>query len=239
VATVLAHFVALRQEVNLQTRAVRTQQEQNVEALLTLQQALEALERVRQEARAADQQAEEVLLRPLLATLVGLHDALSLAGREIQRVQASVLPGLGEVLAAGEVEEPTAPPVPGPFWARWFGSPPSDADLRAAEARKQRQQQARQAGAAIQQALGALVTGYSMSLQRVERALRQHGLEPIPAAGQPFDPEQMEVLEVVAGTGRAAGEVVEEVRRGYLWNGRVFCFAQVRVAQDIPSEEQP
>ena len=70
-----------------------------------------------------------------------------------------------------------------------------------------------------------------MSLQRVERALQQQGLEAIPAAGQPFDPERMEVVAVVADSGRPSGEVVEEVRRGYLWRGRVFRYAQVSVAK--------
>ncbi len=79
--------------------------------------------------------------------------------------------------------------------------------------------------------LTALVTGYTMSVQRVERALRQHGLEPILAVGERFDPERMEVVEASTGTGRTPGEVLEEVRRGYLWNGRVFRYAQVRVAK--------
>jgi molecular chaperone GrpE len=70
-----------------------------------------------------------------------------------------------------------------------------------------------------------------MSVQRVERALAQHGLEPIAAAGQPFDPETMEAIEVVEGSGRPGGEVVQEVRRGYVWRGRVFRYAQVRVAK--------
>ncbi len=69
-----------------------------------------------------------------------------------------------------------------------------------------------------------------MSLQRVERVLQQQGLETIPCVGAAFDPELMEVLEAVSGSGRPAGEVLEEVRRGYRWNDRVFRFAQVRVA---------
>jgi molecular chaperone GrpE len=69
-----------------------------------------------------------------------------------------------------------------------------------------------------------------MSLQRIDRALAQHGLEPLAAVGRPFDPEVMEVVEAVAGSGRPAGEVVGEVRRGYRRNGRVFRCAQVRVA---------
>ena len=74
---------------------------------------------------------------------------------------------------------------------------------------------------------GSLLT----ALQRLERAMRQHGLEPTEAVGQPFDPERMEVLEAVTDSGRPPGEVLEEVRRGYLWNGRVFRYAQVRVAR--------
>jgi molecular chaperone GrpE len=42
----------------------------------------------------------------------------------------------------------------------------------------------------------------------------------------------MEALEIVASSGRPSGEVIDEVRRGYVWRGRVFRFAQVRVAQD-------
>jgi molecular chaperone GrpE len=41
----------------------------------------------------------------------------------------------------------------------------------------------------------------------------------------------MEVVEAVSETGRPAGEVIEELRRGYLWRGRVFRYAQVRVAR--------
>src|SRR5437870_528198 len=43
--TLLAQFVALRHEVNLQTRSARVQQEQNASALEQLTQALEMLER--------------------------------------------------------------------------------------------------------------------------------------------------------------------------------------------------
>jgi molecular chaperone GrpE (heat shock protein) len=44
----------------------------------------------------------------------------------------------------------------------------------------------------------------------------------------------MEVVEVVPDGGRA-GQVVEEVRRGYLWRGRVFRYAQVKVARPANS----
>ncbi len=143
----------------------------------------------------------------------------------------------------GEGERPS-------LWARWFGSgqapgaPPQAlldeaASLRAQvaaqqqqlQALRERQDQARQAAQRTRQFVTSLITGYTMSLQRVERALQQHGLEAIPTVGEPFDPEVMEVLEVLHEPGRTATEVVEEVRRGYVWRGHVFRCAQVRVAR--------
>ena len=70
-----------------------------------------------------------------------------------------------------------------------------------------------------------------MSVARVDRAIDQAGLEVIAAEGEPFDPELMEAVEVAGDTGRPAGEVVEEIRRGYLRGDTVFRYAQVKVAR--------
>jgi molecular chaperone GrpE len=269
--TLLANYVALRQEVNLQTRATRAQQEQNAEALRVLQ---EVVANLRSEREHADSLAASPAaltsppedLRPLLKTVVDLYDALAIAGREARRVQDSLVPLLDELEAPPPPVE-QAPsskdeaPRPSPlaprasFWRRLFGASASDADggerlleavrhleaagerLRLAAGREQAALQAecarrvREAGARVRQVLASLVTGYTMSLQRLERALRQHGLEPIPAVGQNFDPHTMEVLDVAPAADRPAGEVLEEIRRGYLWNGRVFRHAQVKVAK--------
>ena len=199
--TLLAQFTGLRHEVNLQTRAVRAQQEQNAETLRQLGEAVRA--------RPAADGDDGV--RPLLKTLVDLYDALALARRELQRVQEAVQPALAEL----------ARPAPRPsLLGRLFGRGPAPAPPASAEA-----------AGRVRGFLDSVITGYTMSLQRLERALQQHGLEAIPCAGRPFDPERMEVLEAVADSGRPAGEVLDEVRRGYLWNGRVFRYAQVRVAR--------
>jgi molecular chaperone GrpE len=251
--TLLSQFVALRHEVNLQTRATRAQQEHNAAALSHLEQALQALQEVQAGAPEAQQQAADELLRPLLKTLVDLYDSLALAGREMQRARDVLLPLLDHLAAEEPAKEPAhepqAPPPAPPqpprsFWRRLLGlsspeavpAPDPGAEARAErqrerEARQERERRAREAGERVRQMLGALVTGYTMSLQRVERALRQHGLEAVPAVGEPFDPELMEVVEAAEGTGRPAGEVLQEVRRGYLWNGRVFRYALVRVAR--------
>jgi molecular chaperone GrpE len=202
--TLLAQFTALRHEVHLQTRAARAQQEQGAEALRQLGEAVGALQQGQLGARLGEEQARDEALRPLLKALVDVYDNLALAEREVRRAEEGAAPQ----------PAPAAPVAPS-FWARLFG--------RAAGAPP--------AADRSRLVLASILTGYTMSLQRIERALRQHGLEPITAVGQPFDPERMEVLEVVADSGRPSGEVVGEVRRGYLWRGRVFRFAQVRVAK--------
>jgi molecular chaperone GrpE len=218
--TLLGQFLAVRQEVNLQTRAVRAQQEQNAETLRQLSAALDALRGEQTRGEQTRQQAVEDAMRPLLKTLIDLYDVLAIAGREVQRMNETVQPSL-DGLAAEEM-----PAAPRSFWARLFR--PSAAEVAA---RQERQRRTRENSARVRQMLASLVTGYTMSLQRVERALRQHGLDAIPTTQERFDPERMEVVEAVIDSGRPAGAVIEEVRRGYLWNGRVFRYAQVRVAK--------
>jgi molecular chaperone GrpE len=248
--TLLAQFTALRHEVNLQTRATRTQQEQNNETLRQLSDALAALEQAHAAAEEAREGNAEERLRPLLKALIELHDAVALAGRELTRIQETVLPLLSQVVDALQTEEapldfpldvPANPASSGLFG--WLRPPPPPVDLaslkrsinaelqRRHEHQRERFRQAKEAVDRVRQLLASLAAGYTMSLQRVERTLRQHGLEPIIAVGQSFDPEKMEVVEAVADSGRPNGEVLSEVRRGYLWNGRVFRFAQVRVAK--------
>lgn len=207
---VLEQFIALRHEVNLQTKATRAQQEQTAETLRQLSQAVDALQRP---APNTDEQ-----LRPVLKTLVDLHDALAVAQREFQRGQDSLWQTL-EALTAAPVEEP----MPPWFWARWFRGRSNETAPHA--------DQPRAVSATLRKQTDALLTGYAMSLQRLDAALQLHGLEPIDCVGQLFDPELMEVVEVMAESARPSGEVLTEVRRGYRWRGRVFRYAQVAVAK--------
>lgn len=217
--TLVAQFVALRHEVNLQTRAARSQQEQNAEVLQLLNQSLDALGQA--PARGDDR---DELLRPHLKTLVDVADALGLARRELQRSQQALTASL---------ERLAPPPAQFGGLAELFHRIIDILffDRQQRGARRQAARRQRETAEHIRNMLDGLITGYTMSVQRIERALQQHGLEPMPCQGQPFDPERMEVVEAVAGSGRPAGEVIDEARSGYLWNGRVFRYAQVRVAK--------
>src|SRR5262249_14808515 len=212
--TLPGQVLAVRHEVNLQTRAVRAQQELNADALKVLAGALDALRLKEDAASQAWQRDLDEEVRPLLKALVDLHDALALAAREAQRVQESLLPSLGQ-LAAGPARgrgtgggRPRGAP-PRPLLARLLGVRGVDEEHLAGWQRRTREalenaaarqeEPRRQAAERIEQLLGSLLAGYRMGLQRVERALAQQGLEAIPAAGRPFDPERMEVLEAVEG----------------------------------------
>lgn len=252
---VLEQFLALRHEVNLQTKATRAQQEQTAESLRTLSAALDQLRA--QPPRpdpaavpAETQSARDDLVRPFLKTLMDLSDALGLAAREVQRQREALWAGLEDLTLPPEppvVELPPPPPPPPPvvptptWWERLLGLPPLPQPVPAVAhpapvpppplVSPDRRKAVRETLDRVRHQFEAVLTGYSMSLQRLERAFKTHDLDPIPAVGLPFDPEQMEVIDAVADSGRPAGEVLDEVRRGYRWRGRVFRYAQVRVAR--------
>jgi molecular chaperone GrpE len=230
VASVLQQFIALRQEVNLQTKASRANLEQNSQTIGMLQETVGTLER--QQTQQEDEGGQDEIVRPLLKTLVDAYDALSLAEREVRRLLDSTpLPSGGERPAV--TGTPPVIKLKIPHWARWIGLDVSvEAQLAPLYAWRQTQQPAPDPSAErYRQSLDALLTGYRMSLQRIERTLEQQGLEVIACVGEPFDPETMEVAEVVRDQGRTSTEVIDELRRGYLWNGRLFRYAQVRVAK--------
>lgn len=202
VTQLAAHFTALRHEVHLQTRAARAQQEQSAAALALVQETLAALRDRDQQASSAAEEKAPAWLKVLLE----VQDALDAAHREVARLAGNLQ---NKDAAAKRYAAP-----PG-FWARWFGKGAPQGDD----------------GKRLDDLLAALLTGYSMSRDRLQRVLAEQGLETIPCEGRPFDPESMEVFEVAAQSGVASGTVLNELRRGYRWRGRLYRSALVRVAQ--------
>jgi molecular chaperone GrpE len=78
----------------------------------------------------------------------------------------------------------------------------------------------------------ALAEGYAMVRKRLHRAMAKEGLYRMTSLGLPVDPHAMTVVEVVdAEDHHAPGTVVEEIRPGYRWNGKVVRYAEVRAAR--------
>lgn len=215
--TLVAHFTALRHEVNLQTRAARQQQEQTAEVLRLLESS--------QRSRDVVANSEDAK-RPLLTAFIEVADALLLATKEMTRLASSV---------KSLLESRFAPLLPTEvrvnFLGRLLGLNGLAQQQRELVERLNRPVADDTVLERLQQTLDAAASGLSLSLQRVERVMARHGLEPVGSVGSSFDSERMEAVEAIGGTGRPTGEVIEELRRGYLLDGRVLRFAQVKVAK--------
>jgi molecular chaperone GrpE len=75
------------------------------------------------------------------------------------------------------------------------------------------------------------VEGVTAIDRKLRALLESEGVRPVEAeAGKPFDPREHEAIVNVPGTGRAEGEIVEVVRRGYKLRDRVLRPALVAVA---------
>jgi molecular chaperone GrpE len=97
-------------------------------------------------------------------------------------------------------------------WARWFGA---DGEPHS------------QTG----QVLAALEKGYSLTLDRLDEALRDCDVNPILCEGNQFDSRRMTAVELEETDSMPEGTVVSIYRSGYEWQGEVYRSAQVKVAR--------
>ena len=84
----------------------------------------------------------------------------------------------------------------------------------------------------------AWVEGIAAIDRKLRQLLESEGVARIDAsAGTQFDPREHEAVVNVPGTGREAGEIVDELRRGYRLRDRVIRPALVAVADDPVSTD--
>ncbi|HXG39411.1 MAG TPA: nucleotide exchange factor GrpE, partial [Candidatus Limnocylindrales bacterium] len=75
------------------------------------------------------------------------------------------------------------------------------------------------------------VEGIGVIDRKLRTLLESEGVRPIDASpGRRFDPREHEAIATVSAPGRAEGEIVEEVQRGYRLRDRVLRAALVKVA---------
>lgn len=85
-------------------------------------------------------------------------------------------------------------------------------------------------GDALRGALSAWLSGLDLVRRRLLDTLAAEGVTPIAAEGHPFDPAYHIALETIATTDAPRGQIVHEIRRGYLAGERVLRYAEVAVA---------
>ena len=89
----------------------------------------------------------------------------------------------------------------------------------------------------VDQSPDAVVEGLRAIHKRLADTLKAQGITPIESVGRQFDPMMHEAVGAIeaganeAGIALEPGAVVDETRRGYLWDGEVLRPARVHVAK--------
>jgi molecular chaperone GrpE len=87
--------------------------------------------------------------------------------------------------------------------------------------------------------LKSLIDGIELTEREMQRLLAVHGVKPIEAEGQKFDPHKHQAMFEVPDPTRPEGTVVQVVQTGYAIGDRVLRPAMVGVAKGGPAATPP
>ncbi|MEW4568914.1 nucleotide exchange factor GrpE [Tautonia sp. JC769] len=215
-------FTALRHEVKLQTKGTRDLRDQSEALLPELRRAIEQFRSVEPK----EQQAAFAAARPLAEALADLDEALDRARGEWEKARDRLV-----VEPARDLDTAIEATFRGQSWF---------ARLRSRAYHEKVQAVIRDRSRWLRPALvDALIDGIALIQGGLHRVMTAERLERIATVGQPADPKRMTVVELADAPGVAPGLVVDEVRRGYCWRGRVLRFAEVRAARSTPPPSSP
>jgi molecular chaperone GrpE len=83
-----------------------------------------------------------------------------------------------------------------------------------------------------------IAVGLRMLEQQLSDVLRSEGIEEITAVGQPLDPERHEVVSFVETDEKPENTITEEIRKGYMMNGKVIRPSIVVVSKKTHAKEE-
>ncbi len=210
---VVEEFTALRHELKLSTKSARALEEQSGAAVEGLKQAIAAFEAVKPKEAEAAQRA----VWPLLQAFAGLDEALRRGRAVVENMRRRVVQESTDALLR-ELEIAYRRLPWGIRWVavRWHQTVRGLVERQA------------QAHAEI---FDSLVAGYDLIQNRLHRAMAAEGMARSECLGRPVDPHTMTVVEAVDAAGAAPGTVIDEVRPGYVWKGKVVQYAEVRAVR--------
>ena len=211
-------FTALRHEVKLETKGSRGLQEQTEALLPALRQAIDQFRAVGPK----EEQAVQSVARPLAEAIADLDEALDRGRLEIEKARDRLA-----AEAAGSatlIEMDLDALYRSQPWFRRFRLRAYHDQVRDLVGRRSRETRP--------ELFAALIEGYGLIQARLWKAMDAGQVRRIASVGRPIDPGQMTVIEVVDSPDRPPGHVIDEVRRGYTWRGRVLRYAEVRAARE-------
>jgi molecular chaperone GrpE len=90
------------------------------------------------------------------------------------------------------------------------------------------------------QLVASLAEGMALSLRRLDETLARRGVRPLAAVGRPFDPHTMHAAELTRDPDRPTGQVVGELRPGWMLQDELLRPAEVIVNRtDSPKTTEP
>ena len=218
-------FTALRHEVKLQTKGSRGLQEQAEALLPAFRQAIEQFRAV--ESREA--QAVWATGKPLAEALADFDEALERGRSELEKGRRRFVDE-----AQAELADAFDAHHAGQSWIRRRWTRTYHESVR--------ELIVRHGPAARRPLFDALIEGYALIQSRLRRTMAAEQVSRIETVGRSVDPKLMTVIEVIDDPNLPAATVIDEVRRGYTWRGRILRYAEVCASRcpdstlDEPSE---
>ncbi|MFP3950923.1 MAG: nucleotide exchange factor GrpE [Candidatus Bathyarchaeia archaeon] len=83
-----------------------------------------------------------------------------------------------------------------------------------------------------------ILDGLQMIKNKLQNLLEREGVKPIDAEGKKFDPYHHEALVEVHDSDKPDGYIVEEIRKGYMYQGRVLRASLVKVSSNTEGEKE-
>ncbi len=83
--------------------------------------------------------------------------------------------------------------------------------------------------AQVKNRLEAMIQGQQMTLQKMTEMLSKLKVTPMQVVGSGLDPHRMKAVDIEKKSQLADGEVISEVRKGYLWDNHLLRTAEVVV----------
>ncbi len=209
---------ALRHEVKLLTKASRGAEERNEATLLSMNAAIEQFRAVAPHEDAAVQQTA----RPLVEAIVQLDESLVRGRRVIEQARQRILEEWSAELK--EVRDHLDQLYhTQPWWRKTLVRPWHQATRDVYSGRSL------ETGRSI---FDSLLEGYDLIQGRLRRSMQEQSIVRMECIGKLADPHCMTIVEVVSDPGRRPGTVLEEIRPGYYWDGKVFRFAEVKAVSE-------
>lgn len=82
------------------------------------------------------------------------------------------------------------------------------------------------------------VEGISLTAAQLKSDLKKHGIEEIDCKGKPFDPNTCEALSQIPSADAKEGEVLEVMRKGFMFRDKVLRYAQVVTATPLKTSDK-